>query len=136
MVYENAKEGLKKVRLQFKGIAGFYGLLNLKTGQIYIGSAKDLAKRPEQHTFSSKITNVYLWNAIQKYGLHSFCLVIFGVLGPSSKVNKKDLIIGEDIYLSTINSSILYNFLLKAYNSLGYKHSAEAIIKIKTAATG
>lgn len=88
------------------------------------------------HTFPSKITNQYLWNSIQSYGLDNFSLVIFGILGPSSSTSKEDLIQGEDIYLSSINPTLLFNFLLKSYTSLGYVHSPEARAKIKAAATG
>jgi hypothetical protein len=61
--------------------------------------------------------------------------IIFGILGPSSSISKEDLIQEEDIYLSSIDSSLLFNFLLKAYTSLGYIHSPEALAKIKEAAS-
>lgn len=65
--------------------AGVYMLLNNITGQSYIGSAVDLAKRLGNHIRGSK-SNIRLQNAFRKYGLLNFSLIILDICTPNKEV--------------------------------------------------
>ncbi|RZK45043.1 MAG: hypothetical protein EOO61_01525 [Hymenobacter sp.] len=68
-----------------------------------------------------------LQRAIKKYGLSNFS---FNVLefAPYLKPAILEL---ETAYMSSFHSSILYNFATVATSQLGYKHTLEAIEKMK-----
>jgi group I intron endonuclease len=57
-----------KTSTQLPGVYCFWNKINNK---IYVGSAQDLEVRLNQH-FKNKSSNIYLQNAIKKYGLESF----------------------------------------------------------------
>lgn len=66
---------------------------------------------------------------MQKHGLDSFVLVIFKILGKTKDISVQNLQQAEDVYLKLIIKK--YNFLDKAYTSLGYKHTKESKEKIR-----
>lgn len=135
-VYQDILENQKHIKLQLNGLAGIYGWFNIDNNKIYIGSAKDLGKRPFKHLYESSHTNQHLYNAIQKYSLNKFLLVIFLVRNQSKLVTKPQLIQMEDYYLSSIPFGESRSVSPEAYTSLGYKHSDHAKSLIKFSKLG
>lgn len=109
--------------------AGVYMILNNITGQSYIGSAVDLAKRLGNH-FRGQKSNIRLQNAFRKYGLLNFSLIILDVCTP----NKSLLLALEQLAFSLYRPA--YNLLQIAGSSLGLKHTPEAKAKMSEAKTG
>jgi hypothetical protein len=58
-----------------KVLCGVYALVCQKTGGIYIGSSSDLSQRLNHHV-SNHSSNAHLQNAINKYGLENFVLIV------------------------------------------------------------
>lgn len=77
---------------------------------------------------------MHLKNAFTEYGQHDFVLVVFEIVRPTSVVTRQQLIEREDRYLEAIVNK--YNILLKAYTTLGYRHTPEQIEKIRQLRTG
>ena len=109
---------------------GIYSFLNEVNGKQYIGSAKDLYLRLNEH-LSNKKSNRALQSAIVKYGLANF---EFGVYEYFSYVNKltsnKLLTDLETNYIKKFNFNTLYNFMQTATSLAGYKHTEEARLKM------
>lgn len=63
----------------------------------------------------------HLKHALAQAGLENFQLLLFKQLGSQEAVSAENLQFGEDAYLATIPNK--YNFLTKAYTSLGYQHT-------------
>lgn len=116
---ENFKKELTKV-------GGVYGLLNVKDGKQYIGSSLNLYERLTDH-LRGVSSNIRLQRSIAKLGLNNFIFVIY-------YFHKDPFVILTDIETEVINSfpfEELYNFKKEAKSMLGYKHTAEAITKMK-----
>jgi group I intron endonuclease len=109
--------------------AGVYLILNNITGQIYIGSAVDLAKRLGSH-FRGQKSNIRLQNAFRKYGLLNFSLIILDICAP----NKELLLALEQLAFNLYKPA--YNLLQIAGNSLGLTHTEESKQKMSDAKTG
>jgi len=113
-----------------------YSILNSITNEIYIGSAIDYITRWRNHKnllLSNKHYNIKLQNSWNFYGKDNF---IFNII---EHVSEENLIIREQYYLdiklfASENDNRFYqlgfNTLRKAENSLGYKHTKEAIEKM------
>ncbi len=106
--------------------SGIYKIINTITNDFYIGSSVQLNIRKKQH-FSQLINNIhnnkYLQNSFNKYGLNNFIFEIISIC-PSEYCLKL-----EQWFIDTLNPK--YNQLLKAGNSLGYKHNNQSLIKLK-----
>lgn len=108
---------------------GVYGLVNiLDPNEIkqYIGSSKDLYERLSDH-LKGRYSNSRLQRSILKYGIENFHLVIY-------YFHKDPSVILTDIETEVIKSFAfekLYNYKREATSSLGYKHTIEAIKKMK-----
>jgi group I intron endonuclease len=124
----------KMIKQPLKNLSGIYGWMNIKNKKIYIGSALDLSHRPFKHLNHS--SNQHLENALNKYGLENFVLIIFVVINHKDLVTKKELMEFENYFISSFDKNQLYNILDLAYSSVGYKHTLEAKIKIKNARLG
>lgn len=68
-------------------------------------------------------------NAINKYGINSFNLVILELIGRSHNTSRIMKLAREDYYFSSYLPE--YNILEKGSSSLNYKHSIEARAKIR-----
>ena len=64
-------------------MAGVYAYTNDITGAVYIGSSITMAKRLVQHVVNNS-TNPRLQNAISKYGLENFTLVVVEIFNSGS----------------------------------------------------
>lgn len=106
--------------------SGIYKILNWSTNKFYIGSAVRLRHRLDCHKSelrANKHRNSKLQNAWNKYGEKDFT---FHVL---EHCEKYKLLEREQYYTDTLKPE--YNILLIANSSLGYKHTEEAIAKMK-----
>lgn len=103
------------------GKTGLYGIFNLMSGKVYIGSAINLKKRLRQHKEhlkKQKHYNSYLQNAWNKYGEKEF---EFHVL---EHCLKEQLIEREQFYLDSLKSyddEFGYNICKIAGSTIGQK---------------
>jgi group I intron endonuclease len=129
-VYDNPIIDRDKIKKDIDEFSGIYLWYNTINGKCYIGSATNLYRRISNYYQNAFLKRPYpIMNAINKYGLHTFKLVILEILGKFNKVNPLLRLAREDYYLSRYLPE--YNILEKASNSLNYKHSIEAKEKIR-----
>ena len=126
----NNKDCIKSFRILLKDKGGIYSFINMVNGNQYIGSAKDLYLRLNEHLENNK-SNVALQKAFAKYGLDQFKFCIFEYFTYESKIiSHKALTDLETSYINRFNFENLYNFKATATSSLGYKHTEEARLKM------
>lgn len=124
-------EAKKLVQNRVKNISGIYAIVNLVTGDMYIGSAVTgrMGNRFHKHLFGGT-GSVITYAAVLKYGLSNFAFIVLeSTEGPITEERNKELLMREDHYLSTLRP--IYNIALKAGNTLGVKHSNETKAKMK-----
>ena len=126
------REGIKnKIYPVIKPLAGVYMILNLVTGDFYIGSAitGKMPNRFHRHLFGFS-GNQILAATVQKYGLSNFAFIVLETLpNVVSKEENKDLLSLEDKYLNNLKP--IYNIAPVAGNTLGVKHSDATKDKMK-----
>ena len=117
--------------------AGIYLVLNNKNGNAYIGSAINnrIYARFRNHCIHLKNTNIALSRAIRKYGLENFSFHILEYFaGIIEKENCKkahlSLLERETFFLKEYMP--MYNIILSGVSSLGYKHTEQTKIKMRT----
>ena len=114
------------------GKSGVYLILNNLNGDSYIGSARSSSSRHNRlyirfrnHFFNSeKSTNIYLRRSIEKYGKQHFSFNIILFDEPQKIL---DL---ETFYIQKYKP--VFNFLQFGSGSIGYKHSEETKLKMKS----
>lgn len=124
-------ETKQKVQRRVKNISGIYAIINLVTGDIYIGSAVTgrMGNRFHKHLFGGT-GSIITYAAVLKYGLSNFAFIILeSTESPINEESNKKLLMREDHYLFTLRP--IYNISPKAGNTLGVKHSNETKAKIK-----
>jgi group I intron endonuclease len=105
---------------------GIYSFLNKLNGKQYIGSAKDLYLRLNEHLTHRK-SNRALQAAISKYGIDNFNFCIYEFFTYENKATSFKLLTDlETMYIRKFKFNNLYNFLENASSSEGYKHTDEA----------
>lgn len=113
----------------FRGKSVIYQWVNLITGQIYIGSAKESGNRLGDYWTPSYLRrNTPICNSLQYYGHANFALAIVEVLGDTKDVLKEDLLSREQIYLDILFSDDLLvqlNLAPIRGSTQGYKHTLE-----------
>lgn len=125
-----SKDSIKSYKDRLKNKAGIYSIVNTINGKQYIGSAKDLYLRLNEHLDNRK-SNIALQKAIEKYGLDKFNFCIYEYFTYKSKViSYKALTDLETDYIKKFKFDTLYNFKAIATTMLGYKHTEEARIKM------
>lgn len=98
-----------------------YVITNIVTNKIYIGSAIDVNIRWSKHKSDLRLNkhhSILLQRAYNKYGEHSFTYEVLEYV-----TDVKLLSASEQKWLDFFKPE--YNILNTAYNSTGYKHSAE-----------
>ena len=105
-----------------KGVYSFYNTLN---GKQYIGSSVDLRKRLLEHIKTDK-SNKALHKAFNKYGLNNFDFLVYEFSSETELLTNL-----ETKYISQFPLDCLYNFKKEATSMVGYKHTEEAILKMK-----
>lgn len=119
----NDKNYIDSFREMLKGKGGIYSFINTINNKQYIGSAKDLYIRLNEH-LNNKKSNINLQSAIIKYGLDKFNWVVYEYFSYTSKIiSNQDLTTLETNYIKSFNPTTLYNFKLNATSMLGYKHT-------------
>ena len=107
-------------------MGGIYSFLNKLNGKQYIGSAKDLYLRLNEHLTHRK-SNRALQAAISKYGIDNFNFCIYEFFTYENKATSFKLLTDlETMYIRKFKFNDLYNFLENASSSDGYKHTDEA----------
>lgn len=119
----------KNFRSDLHRIGGVYGIVNTSDPENikqYIGSSKDLYHRILDH-IKGNDSNSRLQRSIAKYNIENFKIYIYYIHSdPSVKIT--------DIETEVIKSfpfENLYNYKKEASSMLGYKHTLEAIKKMK-----
>lgn len=115
--------------------SGIYGIINISTFKIYIGSAVKFNSRCNWHLFalkSNKHHNKYLQRSFNKFGSDFFIFKVIEYID-----DKNDLITREQFWIDEfMRNGNCYNLLPTAMSNLGYKHSEEAKLKISIAKKG
>lgn len=130
----NLPETFQGFKKKYANQSGIYAWVHKQSLKTYVGSATNLSTRPFRHLYFSTATNSHFKNALKKYGVESFALVLLKVLGKSIEISSLELQQAEDIYLNMISNK--YNILEKAYTSKGYKHTFESLEKIRQSRLG
>ena len=107
-------------------LGGVYGLIHVKSSKQYIGSSLNLYSRLMDH-IKGRDSNLRLQRSIKKYGLKSFNIVIY-------YFHKDPAVLLTDIETTVISAfpfSSIYNFKKEGNSMLGYKHTKQAIEKMK-----
>jgi group I intron endonuclease len=114
------------LKADLKNVGGVYGFINIKDGKQYIGSSLNLYERLRDN-IKGESSNVRLQRSIAKHGLNNFNFVIY-------YYHTDPDVLLTDIETEVIKSfpfEDLYNFKKEAVSMLGYKHTEEAIKKMK-----
>jgi group I intron endonuclease len=121
-----------------KPLAGVYMILNLITGDIYVGSAitGNMPNRFHKHLFGLN-GNKLVAAAVLKYGLSNFVFTVLAILFENkskqptviTKENNPELLNLEDHYITTLTP--IYNIALNASNTLGVKHTEATKTKMR-----
>jgi group I intron endonuclease len=125
------KDNIKDYReLLLNNKAGIYSFFNTMNGNQYIGSAKNLYLRLNEHVNNRK-SNAALQAAFDKYGLDMFNFYVYQTFTYISKnISNQGLTDLETSYIAKFDFKTLYNFKAIGTSSLGYKHIEEAILKM------
>ena len=129
----NDANSIKSYCELLKGKGGIYSFVNTLNNKRYIGSAKDLYIRLNEHIRNKK-SNTALQKAFEKYGLENFNFCIYGAklhfTYESKVMSHKSLTDLETSYLERFHIDTLYNFTTSAISITGYKHTDEAKSKM------
>jgi group I intron endonuclease len=105
---------------------GIYSFLNKNNGKQYIGSAKDLYLRLNEH-ISHRKYNRAPQAAISKYGIDNFNICMYELFTYENKATSFKLLTDLDtMYIRKFKFNDLYHFLENASSSEDYKHTEEA----------
>uniref|UniRef100_A0A6M3M7F7 Putative endonuclease n=2 Tax=viral metagenome TaxID=1070528 RepID=A0A6M3M7F7_9ZZZZ len=99
----------------YLNIPGIYGIFNTKSAKTYIGKAKNVFSRLENHLNGfkkGKAINNHFTNALHKYGIKSFKFIFM----VEYKVNDKFSKLENDILLTSLEKTYI-----KAYHTLDRK---------------
>lgn len=123
--------------MQFPNTAGIYQIINLVNGKIYVGSAKNLARRQRQHWHElryNKHQNRYLQNSWNKHKEENFNFeVLQTVKDPKSLISCEQFFMDR---LCCTDRKYGYNISPSAQSNLGFKQSNSAKKKLSKAHTG
>jgi group I intron endonuclease len=110
--------------------SGIYKIKFTDSPKIYIGSAIDLVKRRRNHLSdlrTERHPNIHLQRMFNKYGEKQF---MFQVI---ENCELDILVTREQYFIDQLQPEI--NILKIAHSSLGYRHTEEAILKIRKVST-
>lgn len=118
------------ILLNTKDKSGVYMFYNLITGDAYVGSSVNLARRFRVHISNINSINLPLYNSISKYGLNNFVYII---LQYCDKI--EEVCLGLEQHFMDFHKP-RYNILKLAGSSQGFRHSPETIAKLKISHAG
>lgn len=128
VVYPNSDLNKEKIMNENRNKSGVYRWTNIITGNTYVGSSVNLAKRFNSYfnfNYLSK-NKMIISKAILKHGYSNFKLEILEYCSIRNVIER------EQYYLDLLKPE--YNNLKTAGSSLGYKHTEETLIKLKARA--
>lgn len=134
LTYVNADLDKYIIYKENKNKAGIYRWTHKESNKSYVGSAIDLSNRLKNYYNLSyleraiKKNNSIIYRALLKYGYSSFTLDIL------EYCNKSSLIEREQYYLDLLKPK--YNILKFAGSLMGFKHSKEAIERMRLTRSG
>jgi group I intron endonuclease len=114
-----------------KNKTGIYRLVNISSGNCYVGQSINLTERFRRHlniSYISKRKELSINRALLKYGYSDFSLEILEYCDKSVLQER------EQYYIDKLNPS--YNILKIAGSSLGFKHSESTKLKKSMALKG
>lgn len=119
-----------KIKNLCRGKSGVYKITNLINKKIYVGSA--ISKKYTQNRLYIRFRNHFfnthkpfpVTRAVQKYGVQHFSWEILEFTEISSTRER------ETYYIQTLLPE--YNILQQADSSIGYQHTNETLLKMKT----
>jgi len=120
-VFTNLLDNKGLISSLFKGVSAIYMFKCLLTGDTYVGSAVDLAKRYSKH-MRGENSNPHLQNAFKLYGIGSFAFIILTIVEPSM------LLAWEQLAIDLMKPR--YNILQMAGSLQGFKWSPDNLAKI------
>jgi group I intron endonuclease len=127
VVYSNADVDKERVIKENKGRCGVYRWINLSNGKSYVGSSVNLKTRLLNYYNLAYLTKYApksnICKALLKHGYSNFSLEILEYCEPD------DVVAREQYYIDLRQPE--YNILQLAGSSLGYKHTAESIEKMR-----
>lgn len=119
----------KQIKKENKGKSGVYRFTNKENGKSYVGSSSNLSKRFSDYFNVNRLAKYaktsLICRALLRYGYSMFSLEILEYCGKDKAVILKK----EQDYIDLLKPE--YNILSLAGSSLGYKHSKDALAKIK-----
>lgn len=129
LVYDNTENQRKEIIKDNRKKSGVYRWVNKVNGKCYVGSSVDLGYRLKQYYSNKYLTRKKsissISRALIKYGHSNFILEILEHCEP-----EKSIILGkEQFYIDEFKPE--YNILLIAGSPLGYKHTDEALAKMR-----
>jgi len=120
------KDSISSKRNFLSKKGGIYSFINKLNGKQYIGSAKDLYLRLNEH-LSHRKSNRALQAAMDKYGIDNFKFCIYEYFTYENKATNSKLLTDlETMYIRKFKFNDLYNFLENASSLEGYKHTDDA----------
>lgn len=123
--YLNKPDAIKENR----GKSGVYRWINIINNESYVGSSSNLGNRFRRYYSTNYIKdktlryNSRIYKALLKYDYFNFRLEIL------EYCNKESLISREQHYIDLLKPE--YNICKTAGSLLGFKHSAETLLKLK-----
>jgi len=125
VVYSNADTHRKEIMEENRGKSGVYRWINLLSNKSYIGSSVNLRARFHVYYSVKRLnnSNMVIYKALQKYGYSNFSLEILEYCEPNQAILK------EQEYIDLLKPE--YNINPTAGSSLGYKHSASTLDKLR-----
>jgi group I intron endonuclease len=124
-----SSDKLENLKSELHRMGGVYDFINVSENnntKQYIGSSKNLYQRFLDH-YKGRDTNIRLKRSIEKYGIKNFHFVIY-YWDNDPFVRLTDM---ETEVIKSFPFKDLYNFKKEGNSSLGYKHTKEAIEKMK-----
>jgi len=129
LVYDNAESQRKEIIIDNSKKSGVYRWINKVNGKCYVGSSVNLGYRLKQYysykylTREKSISSIS--SALIKYGHSNFILEILEHCEPEKSI----ILEKEQFYINMIKPE--YNILKIAGSPLGYKHTEEALAKMR-----
>lgn len=117
----------QQLKNELEKIGGVYGFIHIKSNKQYIGSSLNLYSRLMDH-IKGRDSNLRLQRSIIKYKLENFKLLIY-YLHNAPAVLLTEI---ETTVISAFPFTSLYNFKKEVTSMLGYKHTKQAIEKMKS----
>lgn len=118
--------GVREVIVQYiKPLSGVYGIINLVTGEMYVGSAitGKMPSRLGKHLYNLHGSRLVA-EAVRLHGLHNFAFVVLEITpNVVTQEDNQELLNMETGYITSLGP--VYNIALIAGNTFGVKHTPE-----------